>query len=41
MVYRLYVEKKNGFDHEAQGKLKEIQSFLSIPELKALRLLNR
>jgi len=41
MVYRLYVEKKNGFDHEAQGTLKDIQSFLRIPQLKALRLLNR
>ena len=41
MVYRLYVEKKNGFDHEAQATLKDIQSFLRIPELTNLRLLNR
>ena len=41
MVYRLYVEKKPGFDHEAQATLKDIQSFLRIPELTNLRLLNR
>ena len=41
MVYRLYVEKKPGFDHEAQATLKDIQSFLRIPELSGLRILNR
>ncbi len=41
MVYRLYVEKKAGFDHEAQATLKDIQSFLRIPQLRGLRLLNR
>ena len=41
MVYRLYVEKKAGFDHEAQATLKDIQSFLRIPQLQNLRLLNR
>ncbi len=41
MVYRLYVEKKPGFDHEAHATLKDIQSFLRIPQLTGLRLLNR
>ena len=41
MVYRLYVEKKPGFDHEAHATLKDIQSFLRIPELTGLRILNR
>ena len=41
MVFRLYVEKKNGFDHEAHGSLADIRSFLRIPELTGLRILNR
>ena len=27
MVYRLYVEKKSGFDHEARSLLDELRSF--------------
>ena len=41
MVYRLYVEKKPGFDHEAQGLLAEIRSFLGVKNLNGLRVLNR
>ena len=41
MVYRLYVEKKPGFDHEAQGLFGELKSFLGIQGLTGLRVLNR
>ena len=41
MVYRLYVEKKSDNAHEAHATLKDIQSFLRIPELTDLRMLNR
>ena len=33
MVYRLYVERKPGFDHEAHATLKDLTSFLRIEEL--------
>lgn len=41
MVYRIYVEKKNGFDGEAQAYLGEIRSLLGISSVTTLRLLNR
>ena len=41
MVYRLYVEKKSGFDHEARSLLDELRSFLGIKGLTRLRVLNR
>ena len=41
MVYRVYVEKKNGQTHEADGLLKEIREFLQIKELTAVRVINR
>ena len=41
MVYRIYVEKKDGFDIEAKRILGEIHSFLRIDSVKSLRLLNR
>ncbi len=41
MVYRVYVEKKDGQTHEAQGLLREIQDFLGISSLTGLRVLNR
>ena len=41
MVYRVYVEKKKGQTHEADGLLREIQEFLQIKGLSALRILNR
>ena len=41
MVYRVYVEKKAGFDHEAQSLLNEVRSLLGIESGTGLRLLNR
>ena len=41
MVYRVYVEKKKGQTHEADGLLREITEFLQIKGLSALRILNR
>ena len=41
MVYRIYVEKKPGFDVEAEGLRNELVSLLGIKELSGLRLLNR
>ena len=41
MVYRIYVEKKPGFDVEAEGLKKELTSLLGIQSLTGLRLLNR
>ncbi|MBQ9168285.1 MAG: phosphoribosylformylglycinamidine synthase [Oscillospiraceae bacterium] len=41
MVYRIYVEKKVGQTHEADSLLREIQDFLQIGNLSAVRVLNR
>ena len=41
MVYRIYVEKKPGFDGEAQALQNELSSLLGIEQLTGLRLLNR
>ena len=41
MVYRVYVEKKPGFDVEAQALKNELVSLLGITGLTGLRLLNR
>ncbi|WP_099204817.1 phosphoribosylformylglycinamidine synthase [Scatolibacter rhodanostii] len=41
MVTRLFVEKKKGFDIEAQHMLEDLVQNLGIHELKDLRLLNR
>ena len=41
MVYRIYVEKKHGFDGEAQGLLHELTELLGVKSLTGLRLLNR
>ena len=41
MVYRIYVEKKPGFDGEAQSLQNELCSLLGIEQLTGLRLLNR
>ena len=41
MVYRIYVEKKPGFDGEAQGLLHELVDLVGIKSLTGLRLLNR
>ena len=41
MVYRVYVEKKQGQTHEADSLLKEVREFLQIKELASVRVLNR
>ena len=41
MVYRVYVEKKAGQTHEADGLLREITDFLQIDKLSSVRVLNR
>ena len=41
MVYRIYVEKKPGFDIEAQALLGELRDILGISDLSKLRLINR
>ncbi len=41
MVYRVYVEKKQGQTHEADGLLREVQDFLQIKGLESVRVLNR
>ena len=41
MVSRIYVEKKAGFDVEAQQLLGELRNILQIERLEGLRLLNR
>ncbi|MBO4594734.1 MAG: phosphoribosylformylglycinamidine synthase, partial [Clostridia bacterium] len=41
MVFRIYVEKKQGLDNEARELTEEIRSLLGIKELKKIRVLNR
>ncbi|MBO4872193.1 MAG: phosphoribosylformylglycinamidine synthase [Lachnospiraceae bacterium] len=41
MVYRIFVEKKPAFANEAASLLQEARELLGIPQLKALRLVNR
>ena len=41
MVYRVYVEKKEGLRHEATGLLGELRSLLGITALENIRVLNR
>ncbi len=41
MVYRVYVEKKQGQTHEADGLLREVNEFLQIKGLTSVRVLNR
>ncbi len=41
MVYRVYVEKKQGLDHEAVSLCKEINTFLGIEALTRVRVINR
>ena len=41
MVYRVFTEKKPGFDQAAEALCRELNSFLGIRSLKRLRLLNR
>ena len=41
MVYRVYVEKKPGLDHEAQTLKNDLTGLLGIEKLENVRLLNR
>ncbi len=41
MVYRVYVEKKNGLENEANGLCKELREMLGIASLERVRLFNR
>ena len=41
MVRRLFVEKKSGFDVEAQGLFEDIRTNLHVKNVKAVRILNR
>ena len=41
MVYRIYVEKKQGLDSEAQGLCSELREFLGIGSLRRVRVFNR
>ena len=41
MVYRVFVEKKEGLQNEAKGLLSEINELLSISSLTDLRVINR
>lgn len=41
MVYRIFVEKKKGLDHEASRLCAELQSFLGLSRLTGVRVFNR
>ena len=41
MVYRIYVEKKNEFAHEAGSLLSDIKDFLGIKSIENVRVINR
>ncbi len=41
MVYRIFVEKREGLDNEARGLLSECQNLLGIEALEKVRLFNR
>ncbi len=41
MVYRIYVEKKEGLQNEANALLSEIKTFLGINTIEGVRILNR
>ena len=41
MVYRVFVEKKPGLDHEAAALCADLRSFLGIGNLTSVRILNR
>lgn len=41
MVYRIYVEKKEGLQNEANSLLSEIKTFLGIITIEGVRILNR
>ncbi len=41
MVYRVYVERKKGFENEANSLLSDVNTFLGIKNLKGVRVINR
>jgi len=41
MVYRIFVEKKQGLDNEARALANEIRTFLGVNSLEKVRILNR
>ena len=41
MVYRVYVEKKDGFQHEANSLLSEVRDLLEIKSVQNIRVINR
>ena len=41
MVYRIYVEKKQGLQNEANSLLSEIKTFLGINTIEKIRIFNR
>ncbi len=41
MVYRVYVEKKDGFDNEARALLADVKELLGISGVSRIRILNR
>jgi len=41
MVYRIYVEKKKGFDHEASSLTKEVKELLGLSRVESIRVINR
>ncbi|MCI8609607.1 MAG: phosphoribosylformylglycinamidine synthase [Firmicutes bacterium] len=41
MVYRIFVEKKAGLDHEAKALLRDVKNLLQIDTVEDIRLLNR
>lgn len=41
MVYRVYVEKREGFDNEARALLSDVRELLGIAGVTRIRILNR
>ena len=41
MVYRIYVEKKHGFDHEAKVFTEDVRELLGIKTVENIRIINR
>ncbi len=41
MVYRIYVEKKQGFDHEARSFTEDVKELLGIKNVENIRIINR
>ena len=41
MVYRIYVEKKEGFDREAKALTADVKEFLGVKGVTEIRIVNR